>query len=222
MICLRLAGLVTHWADGGLSVYGSKAKGFLNSATRNPLISLVSIFGAKILRTERKVGDDLCAAQTSRRHRRKSIIRRRKHEKQGKRMSLEYIWWNEARPSAVGQGPSSSWQVGTAPASRVYAFTSMQSVESHVFTYRGAAPASGYHDIAVYSGIVSYVKGGLNVPIGQGKKYGVVPAIFDSDVTAVTFAWGVSGSSDIAQPGGGFSVDDYVNADFTFQVFGWE
>lgn len=91
-----------------------------------------------------------------------------------------------------------------------------------MFTAGGGTPPSGYHDIAVYSGIRSYVKGGVNITIGQGQRYGVVPGIFDSDVSAVTFAWGVSAPSDVDVPGGFQNIDDLVNADLTFQVFGWE
>jgi hypothetical protein len=106
--------------------------------------------------------------------------------------SLGYIWWGSARPSVMGSNLSQSWQVGPLAAPTIYAFTSMQSLETQVFTSGGAAPPSGYHDIAVYSGISSYVKGGVNVNVGQGRKYGVVPGIWESDVSAVTFAWGLS------------------------------
>lgn len=135
-------------------------------------------------------------------------------------MSLGYIWWNSLRPSASGASASWSWEVGTAPASTVYAFTAMQSLETQVWTT--GYPPAGYHDISAWSGISSYVKGGINVTIGQGHKYGVVPGIFDSDVTAVTFAWGLSAPSGVDIPGGFQNLDDVVTADFTFQVFGWE
>jgi hypothetical protein len=135
-------------------------------------------------------------------------------------MSLGYIWFDSVRPRAWGATGSWSWEVGTAPASTVYAFTAMQSLETQVWTV--GAPPTGYHDIAAWSGISSYVKGGINVTIGHGRTYGVVPAIFDSDVTAVTFAWGLSVPSGVDIQGGFQNLDDVVNADFTFQVFGWE
>jgi hypothetical protein len=135
-------------------------------------------------------------------------------------MSLGWIWWNSVRPSAMGTAASGSWHVSTAPASTVYAFTAMQSLETQVWTT--GYPPIGYHDIAVFSGISLYVKGGIVVPVGQGKKYGVVPGIFDSDVSEVIFGWGVSAPSGVDIPGGFQNLDDVVNADFTFQVFGWE
>jgi hypothetical protein len=136
-------------------------------------------------------------------------------------MSLGYIWWNSVRPWASGETtPSWSWEVGTAPASTVYAFTSMQSLETQVWTL--GFPSTGYHDIAVYSGISSFVKGGINITVGNGKKYGVVPGIFESDVTAVTFSWGMSVPGGVNIPHGFQNLDDTASADFTFQVFGWE
>jgi hypothetical protein len=135
-------------------------------------------------------------------------------------MSLGYIWWGSVRPQADGGVATNSWEVGTPGASRVYAFSAMQSLETHVWTT--GLPPEGYHDIRAWSGINSYVKGGLSIEIGAGRKYSVVPAIFDSDVTAVTFQWAVIAPGGVDIPGGFQNLNDFASADFTFQVFGWE
>lgn len=133
-------------------------------------------------------------------------------------MSLGYIWWNSVRADGSVSG---SWQVATSPAPVVYAFSSMQSLETAIWGGAYTNP-DGWQDIAVYSGVGSFVQGGINVPVGNGQKYGVVPGIWNGDVTAVTFRWGITVPNDVSIPGGWQDVADYGHVDFTFQVFGWE
>jgi hypothetical protein len=66
---------------------------------------------------------------------------------------------------------------------------------------------------AAFGGISFYWTGSPNAPVphnvGVGQRNGVVPAIFDTNVWRVEFTWGVG------------VFNGSVEADFTFQIFGW-
>jgi len=134
-------------------------------------------------------------------------------------MSVEYIWWKNARPY-VPDG-SGTWSLDfNIPAQTVYAFSAMQSsaIQSNFATATEI-------NVSYFSGVIWYFTidpslGNVLVlhNVGLGATNNVVPGIFDDNVTQITFLYGLAGHNDAIGEAGGYTS---TWADFTFQVFGW-
>jgi hypothetical protein len=124
-------------------------------------------------------------------------------------MALGYIFWWPQRPWVNNADHTWTWSTDISipahTASTIYAFAAMQ------YSNGGLA----------FAGISDYWTeepgGSAHHPVGNNQRNNVVPAIWDKNVEVVRFLFGV-GPTPVA-PG---PENVQIEADFTFQIFGWE